>query len=214
MIMIKKSPAAAFHGRRFRYFPTAITLFALMLLAGCAQPPTRLSPAPLAVTQAEREAGLSSVAAWSFEGRLAISQAGQGGNARVQWHQQGQDFDIRLSAPITGQSWRLRRQDGLATLDGMEGGARQGDDAERLLLEATGWQIPVGAMASWVRGARAAGPSDLSYDPSGLPATLVQDGWAVEFRGWTASAMPLPQKLFARKAQASVRLVIERWGAE
>ena len=214
MIMIKKSPAAASVGRPIFHYPTVLALFALLSVAGCAQQVTRPSPAPAAVTQAEREASLSRMGAWFFDGRLAISQAGQGGNARVQWHQQGEDFDIRLSAPITGQSWRLRRQDGHATLEGMEGGARQGDDAERLLLEATGWQIPVGAMASWVRGARAASPSDLSYDPVGLPATLVQDGWAVEFRGWTADAVPLPQKIYARKAQASVRLVVERWGAE
>lgn len=214
MIMIKKSSIAASVERPIFHYSMVMALFALLSVAGCAQRPARPSPAPATLTQAEREAGLSRVAAWSFEGRLAISQAGQGGNARVQWHQQGQDFDIRLSAPITGQGWRLRRQGGHATLEGMEGGARQGDDAERLLLEATGWQIPVGAMASWVRGARAVGPSDLSYDPGGLPATLVQDGWAVEFRGWTADALPLPQKIFVRKAQASVRLVVERWGAE
>lgn len=214
MIMIKKTPTQASIARPFRLVPGLLLLSALLAAAGCAPQPVRPSLAPTTLTQAERESGLARVAAWSFDGRLAISQAGQGGNARVQWRQQGQDFDIRLSAPITGQSWRLRRQDGHATLEGMEGGVRQGEDAERLLLEATGWQIPVGAMSAWVRGTRAEGPSDLSFDPAGLPATLVQDGWAVEFHGWTADAMPLPQKIFARKAQASVRLVVERWNAE
>lgn len=214
MIMIKKTRPSSLDAWPSRRIFLLAALFLLSLLAGCAQRPIRLLPASTTLTQAEREARLASIDGWSFEGRLAISQAGQGGNARVQWRQQGRDFDIRLSAPITGQGWRLRSQEGKAILDGMDGGARQGDDVERLLLEATGWQIPLGAMAAWVRGARAPGSAEITLDPAGLPATLAQDGWAVEFHGWTADALPLPQKIYARKGQASVRLVVERWNAE
>lgn len=214
MIMIKKTTVQARVARTFSQIAAFPVIVALLLVAGCAQQPVRPTPVTSTASQDEREAGLSKIDAWSFDGRLAISQAGQGGNARVQWRQQGEDFDIRLSAPITGQSWHLRRQQGQATLEGMEGGPRQGEDAERLLLDATGWQIPLAAMTDWVRGARADGPSELSLDAHGLPAALVQGGWTVEFHGWTPDDPALPEKIFARKAQASVRLVVERWNAQ
>jgi outer membrane lipoprotein LolB len=99
------------------------------------------------------------------------------------------------------------------TLEGLEGGARTGTDAEALLQEATGWRIPVGAMAAWARGARASGTaSELGVDALARPALLQQDGWTIEYRAWFEGAPPLPQKVFARQGEASVRLVVDAWG--
>lgn len=183
-----------------------------LLLAACAPTPVRPRVQGDETVQAARESALATQSAWSFTGRLAISTAGNAGNARIDWKQDGADFDIRLSAPITGQGWRLRQAGGVVSLDGLEGGLRQGTDAEAMLQEATGWRIPLSAMASWVRGARSTGAADLEFDPSGLPATLRQAGWAVEYRGWTDASTPLPVRVFATRPDASVRLVIERWG--
>ena len=180
-------------------------------LAGCAPAPSRPHIVGDESVQAAREAALATQPAWSFSGRLAVSSNGNAGNARIDWSQRGADYDIRLSAPITRQSWRLRKDGELVTLEGLEGGTRQGTDAEAMLREATGWRIPVPALASWVRGARAPGTADLDFDPAGLPAVLSQGGWAVEYRGWTAASPPLPNRVFARAGEASVRLVVEHW---
>ncbi len=161
--------------------------------------------------QALREAQLARYPAWSFTGRLAVNQGNDGGNARIEWRQDGEDFDIRLSAPITRQSWRLRQVAGKISLEGMSGGLREGADAEALLMEATGWRIPLAAMAAWVRGVRASGPADLGFDGFGLPSTIRQAGWAVEYRGWSTQEPPLPTKVFARQGDASVKLVVDRW---
>ncbi|OGT57823.1 MAG: outer membrane lipoprotein LolB [Gammaproteobacteria bacterium RIFCSPHIGHO2_12_FULL_63_22] len=194
--------------------PAGIGLVAVvlcLLLAACAPTPVRPRVQGDETLQATRESALALQPAWSFSGRLAISTAGNAGNARIEWKQDGTDYDIRLSAPITGQGWRLRQTGGAVSLEGLEGGTRQGTDAEAMLQQATGWRIPLSAMASWVRGARSPGASDLDFDSSGLPATLRQAGWAVEYRGWTDAATPLPLRVFASQPDASVRLVIERW---
>lgn len=181
------------------------------LLPGCAPVTPRPAVVGNEATQAAREAELASQPNWSFSGRLAVSQGGDGGNARVEWRQYGPDFDIQLSAPVTRQSWRLRQTAGRVRLDGLQGGTREGSNAEAMLQEATGWRIPLTAMAAWVRGVRAAGPSDMSFDSYGLPATIRQQGWSVEYRGWQADVPALPQKVFARQGGATVRLVVERW---
>ena len=184
----------------------------LCLLAACAPTPVRPWVHGDEALQSARESVLAAQPAWSFAGRLAISTAGNAGNARIEWKQDGADYDIRLSAPITGQGWRLRQAGAAVSLEGLEGGTRSGSDGELMLHEATGWRIPISAMASWVRGARSPGASDLDFDPSGLPSTLRQAGWAVEYRAWTNAVMPLPTRVFVTQPDASVRLVIERWG--
>src|SRR5690606_41495821 len=57
-----------------------------------------------------------------------------------------------LAAPVTRQSWRLSVDAGGARLEGMEGGTRTGPDGQQLLLEATGLDVPVGALGAWLRG--------------------------------------------------------------
>ena len=185
---------------------------ALLALAACAPVPPRPSASADEAAQQAREAALAAQPDWSFRGRVAIRQGEQGGNAGIRWRQQGDDFDIELSAPITRQGWRLVSRGGQVTLAGLEGGEQHGTDAERLLLEATGWRIPIAAMAAWARGARGTGgEAEFSSDPQGRPATLLQEGWHVEYRGWFAGQPPLPQKVFARQGEASVRLVVEAW---
>lgn len=214
MILLKISAIEVAPGHRPSHraapFGAAI-LWAMLIVTACAPVPTRSPAVGDEALQAAREIELAKDSSWSLVGRLAISQGNNGGNARIEWQQAGADFDIRLSAPITGQSWRLRKTGGKATLEGLDGGIREGADAESLFLEATGWPIPLTSMSDWVRGARAVGASELSFNPHGLPATLAQNGWSVEFKGWSAGTPALPEKIFARKADASVRLVIERW---
>jgi outer membrane lipoprotein LolB len=193
-------------------FVRAPALLACMLLAACAPVATRPGPQFDQADWAAREAGLSTD--WDLRGRVALSQGDAAGNAGIRWQQRGADFDIQLSAPITHQNWRLYSRGGIARLEGLEGGVREGSDAEALLLEATGWRLPVAAMSDWVRGNRgvgAAASDTVTWDSQGRLATLQRDGLTIEFREWFDGPDPLPRKVYARRDGASVRLVIEAW---
>jgi outer membrane lipoprotein LolB len=207
----RNNPVRTGSGRQIPPPARSALVLLLVLLSACAPVPPRPQLPGDDATQSARETILGARPSWSFTGRMALSQGGNGGSARIVWVQDGADFDIRLSAPITRQSWRLRQYQGKVSLEGLDGGLRQGVDAEALLLEASGWRIPVKAMAAWVRGMRAPGAAQLSFDPQGLPATLAQDGWAVEYRAWFPLTPALPAKVFARQGQASVRLIVETW---
>jgi outer membrane lipoprotein LolB len=197
---------------------TTIFLVAIGLLGGCAQAPVRPQPvvdaAASEAAQVARESALAAQPRWGFVGRLAVSTDGRGGSGRIEWKQDGDDFDVRLSAPVTRQGWRLVRTQGVVRLEGLEGGTREGSDAEALLYEATGWRLPVAAMAAWVRGARGAGsPATVESDAQGLPRRIGQSGWQVEYPAWTADSPPLPTRVDATQGQARVRLAIESWSA-
>jgi len=196
--------------------------FALvLLLAGCAGQPVREAP-PVAAdaawqTQAAREAALVEDADWSLAGRVALANGDRGGSGRLEWRQAGEQAVVSLAAPITRQSWRLSAGPGGATLEGLEGGTRQGPDATALLLASTGWQIPVAALPHWLRGARAPalGEATLAFGPDGRLARMEQGGWTVEFTHWGlpdgAPGVALPHRLEASRGDARVRLVVDAW---
>ncbi|KFL37151.1 lipoprotein insertase outer membrane protein LolB [Arenimonas donghaensis] len=184
----------------------------VVAVAACAPAPVRTRvDAGLLAAQAAHEAALLAQPDWQLQGRLAVSAAGEGGSGRIDWVQHGEDFDIRLSAPVTRASWRLQGGPGQARLEGLDGGPLAGSDARELLAQATGWDIPVQALAYWVRGSRAPGPAQIEFGPEGRPALIVQQGWTVEYRDWTTDAAPRPRRVFARRDEASVRLAVDAW---
>lgn len=183
----------------------------LATLVACAPAPLRTDNQTLLARQAAREAVLAKVTDWSFAGRIAVSQGNDGGSGRIEWRQHGDDFDIRLSAPISRQTWRLSKSGAQVLLEGLPGGPREGGDAEALLSEATGWRIPIADMVAWVRGARAGDAAGLEFAPDGMPATLKQSGWTVSYRDWNKGDPALPTKVFAETNGARVRLAVEQW---
>ena len=196
----------------------------IALLGGCATAP-RSAPAP-ALSEAAiaeriqaRQAWLAQAAAWSFSGRAAIRSAGQGGNGRIEWEQQGDGrYRIALSAPVTRQSWQLSGDlaSGAGRLEGLDGGPRESGSAETLLREATGWRIPVALLGDWVRGApSASAPVEaLARDGEGRPSVLRQAGWTVRYDEWRpgpAGQPDLPVRIEAESGDARVRLAIDDW---
>jgi len=192
----------------------------VLLLSACASlrapPPSTdgVLAAAAYTAQSAREAELASQTSWRLVGRVAFANAGQSASARIDWAQRGDAFLIELTAPVTGRSWRLEGDAGTAVLSGLDDGSRQGPDAEQLLLDATGWRLPVAQMPRWVRGSRGAGPAQaLLMGPDGLPESFAQQGWQLRFPDWLPGAPPLPRRVFATSGEASVRLVVSRWDA-
>ncbi len=202
----------------------AVALVAALSLAGCATTaPTRAS-APLSVeAQAERQRQrgewLSLYETWSFSGRAAISRGHKGGSGRIEWEQLDQRrYSVALSAPVTRQSWRLTGDlhSEAGRIEGLEGGPRDGEFAEDLLLQATGWEVPLQQLGSWVRGASAPDypVESVEYDDQGRPSVLRQAGWIVRYTAWRpgpAGQPDLPARIEAEAGDARVKLQIDDW---
>jgi len=165
--------------------------------------------------QTERELVLQKQGAWSFRGRIAISDGQQAGTVKMRWQQRGEQFDIEISLPITNQKYRLRTVNNKVRLEGFGLVMLEGDSAEAVLQDATGWRIPFRDMQQWLRGMRTNSATRIEFAPNGLPAQFRENGWLVDYRGWDAAALPMPTKVFASSSDkgknASVRLQIETW---
>ncbi|HET7563329.1 MAG TPA: lipoprotein insertase outer membrane protein LolB [Rhodanobacteraceae bacterium] len=187
-----------------------------LLLAACA--PVRVHQPGTAgqlAAQAAREKQLDAQRDWSLHARFAASDGQHGGSGSLDWTQRGDQYEFTLRAPITGKSVRLDGGPDGAVLAGLDGGPLAGADASSVLNEAFGWRVPVADLAYWVRGLRALGTvATLTFGADGLPATLDQDGWHVEYRDWYADRKPpLPRKVYASRQPYTVRVLIQTWNA-
>lgn len=204
---------------RYRRAGQLLAASALIALLGACAPGGVKQPPPGSVVpaadapqrEAARAARVRAQADWSLSGRIAVSNAGKGGSGRIEWSQRGDRYQVALSAPVTRQSWRLSGGADGARLEGLEGGPREGPDADQLLLETTGWDIPVAALSEWLRGLPAASmaPAKTAPGADGRPLSIEQGGWNIAYQ-WPASG-DLPLRLDARRGQARVRLIVDQW---
>ena len=208
----------------------ALWVLAVMWLAGCASVPTAVPAAAAGdiagfeAAQRQREdalglaGGQCGAPSWAMAGRVALSNGKDGGSGRIEWMQADGGAGVTLSAPVTRQSWTLHVSTAGAVLEGVAGGPLTAPDPEVLLREVTGWQIPVGALGCWMRGARAGaavGEASVAYAADGKPLRIEQGGWRIDFDAWGEDAgLPVPTRINAQRGQDRVRLVVDRWGTE
>ena len=149
-----------------------------------------------------------------------------GAHAQTLWGK----FARRVHVPTRLERWatpdddfvelhRLDAAEGaprLVMLHGLEGGVRSGPDAAQLLYQATGWPIPVAAMAAWLQGLPSTPEATQEFGADGRLRRLVADGWTVEYQEWQAADADWPQmprRLQASREGARVRLAIDGWEA-
>lgn len=190
-------------------------VFALLaMLTACAVQPPQVSEAPRSAWLAHR-ATLESLDRWQAQGRVAVRVGQEGWNASFDWSQLGDDYRIRLRGPfgqgaveLSGHPQRgvwLRRADAPP---------RFALDPESLLLEETGWQLPVAGLADWLRGLPVeTGPEpDLVWDEQGRLAALQQDGWQIDYRRYqTIGGQQLPDRLQLARDALRVKVVVDEW---
>lgn len=186
----------------------------LLALSACATAPSPPlnTPESLQLWQ-DRERTLAHVTHWRSEGRLALSNGGDGLNADYTWAQFGDVYNIALRGPfgagavtILGSPWgvAVRHSDAELLL---------GYDAQSLLHQHFGWTLPVDAVEHWVVGRPdPATTYEIDVDPSGRVVRLRQAEWTVEFKSYVAVGdLELPSKVFARNRNLGLRMVVDRW---
>lgn len=192
-----------------------IIAIGLLALAACQPVVKPSSDAADLQRQIERERVLQNQNNWGFRGRVAISDGNQAGSVKMFWRQEGSTFDIEISLPISNQKYRLRNGEGRVRLESPGLVTVEGDSAEEVLMQATGWRIPFNDMQLWLRGMRSDRSTAIVFGPAGLPARFRENGWLVDYRAWDAAALPMPSRVFASTGNgavnASVRLQIESW---
>jgi len=206
-----------------------VFLALIVVMAGC-KITKKTSPLPpqAAIFPAEEilkhKQAIQAQPNWSFQGRVAFKQGNDGGSARIEWLQRGDNLYVDLSAPISRKSVRISAIDGQPMcIEGLEPRPLCGDQAQAKLSQAIGEMPSFFMLKDWVRGLPVPAdtmvelgfqPAVTNYDDEGKLASLSQQGWQIDYQTWhpAAAAQPsLPKRLQALKEDIRLRLVIDRW---
>ena len=196
--------------------PALFLLFALAL----AQAPGCSSVRPLDTEQAarlplyeERAARLGQRESWSLEGRLAVSDEDDAGSGFLSWQQQPGGSRMDFHGALGRGAWRLLADTNGAELEFADGRRYRAESIDELVRAQVGWQVPVEALAWWVRGLAAPGKlQQRVLDEEGRLSLLQQGGWHIEFgRYGMADGEAMPARVIARQQDRSVKLAIRKW---
>lgn len=200
---------------------TLTFLLALTTLAGCTR--IQLAPLPEGMTDqppenwSERTRQVTNFDHWVLSGKMAVRQPTDSGTALInRWQQYGNEYQLSLSSSFLGMgSTRIQGAPGFIELTLSNGDVYQSSNPERLISQATGWQLPVQSLVWWMRGLPAPEtPHRLLFDQKNRLAILEQDGWEIRYDRWQTfvDGLPeLPARITAIKDDKRVRVVIASW---
>lgn len=150
---------------------------------------------------------------WSLTGKLAISNAKDGGSGRFNWHNGPDSIRMDFHGALGRGAWRLEADGNGALLELADGSSHQAASVDQLVRDQLGWEIPVDSLSWWVRGMMAPGqPQERQFDERGNLVRLLQDGWSIEFGKYrSVGHVELPVRVTAEQADWKVKLVVRGW---
>lgn len=187
---------------------------ALLLSAACAHAPPTTSQAP-----PQWDATVARLAAyrqWEIRGRAGIRVDNDGGPLSLHWLRNAHGDRIEFAATIGKGLFQLQTGAAGATARDDKGRVYRAADAQTLLAQLTGWQIPINGLQYWVRGIPTPEPIVAAqWNEAGRLQRLDQDGWEVHYSEYVEqNGEQLPRKLRLIRGGTPVidiKLIIEQW---
>lgn len=190
-----------------------ISLF--ILLAGCAgqKPQEALHGQGDPAQWQAHKSQIAQLDGWQISGKVGIRSAQESGSATLFWLQRQSYSDIRLSGPLGQGASRLTGRPGAIVLDIANQGRFEAASPEALLEERLGWRLPVSNLLWWIRGLPEPDRrSQVTLDADSRLARLQQDGWQVDYLGYTEhDGYALPARIKLQGHDLTVTLVIKEW---
>ena len=181
-------------------------LVACSLLAACQSAP--LIQADLPAREVMRDFAIEARFSLKVE---RVGEPVQSGSGRLSWsHRNGADT-VLLASPLGAGFAELEITPGLARLRNGQGEVFENADADRLVLQVTGYALPVARLAAWLLG-RVGDDGTLLRDDFARPLRLREAGWQIDYAYADESPQALPYRLnIQRASEVGLTLRIEEW---
>ena len=206
--------------RRLGAFAPWLGMALVIVLAGCAAPPLRPTPAvdPVAAAWAARVDALTPRTHFGLRGRIAVQRGAEGAQAQLHWTQATENWDLRLVAPLGQGTVRLQGTPGRVVLSTPDGAQYTASDVDALMRTHLKWSLPVAGARYWILGLPVPGHpvEQLSLDAEGRLRDLAQDGWRISVLEYQNApvepgGLVLPRRLFLLGHDAQLRIAITTW---
>ena len=184
-----------------------LPLLCCTLLAACVS--TRRVPPPAEATWEQRVLALQRLDSWTLDGRAAVAVGTQGWQATLNWRQNRDSAEVRLSGPLGIGAMVIRRTPAGISLND----APPGEAVLAQLQERLGFEPPLDQLRFWLLGVP--DPSagfDLTRNGQDRASQLKQRGWTIDYdRYMPADGDMLPAHLVVSREGVRVRIAVDRW---
>ena len=190
-----------------------LIILIIMVFPGCAtRPPVDRGIQYASWTRHQDK--LSKLTVWEATGRISVRMEKEAWSASLQWHQDRQEYFLRLIAPLGRGSYEITGNEEVVFLRTGRDEVLQASTPETLMEDNFGWHVPLTGLIYWIRGLPAPGPKTdtLLLDEQGRIRDLAQSGWRVNFSSYSdTGGYDLPGKISLNNEKLKVRLVIKNW---
>lgn len=195
-----------------RFLPFFFPLLAFVFVAACTPPPRPGLPG--SVLWESRRDKLEQIEHWRLRARIGVVTGTQSGSADLQWEQRAKTFTLRVTGAFGRGLIAIEGDTGSVSMQAGKGEKLSAASAEELILQQTGWLIPVNGLRDWVLGLPSGlyADEDYSLDEAGRIRRLQGGGWEVEYlRYGTYEGYELPERLRMQNEQVKIKLAVIDW---
>ncbi|NQY27317.1 MAG: outer membrane lipoprotein LolB [Piscirickettsiaceae bacterium] len=164
--------------------------------------------------QQTRQLELQQLKQWQIKGRTVITQDKEGWNVGLIWQEYNDHYQIQLKGPFSQGGVTLNGNAEKATLIMNDGKTITSNDPEKLIYDVLKVQLPIYALRDWVRGIPHSNHeiTSIDYDEKGRITQLIQQGWEINYLRYIPfKKLSMPAKIFIKRPNQSLRLIITRW---
>jgi len=206
----------------YHFFSRVAFFSAILLLASCAslhQPPIEKEqelldkiPANWASEQLQRK----NISQWEVRGRIGIQSEYNGGSLDIIWKQAGDDFSMRLIAPLGAGTYLIQGDKTFAEIRYPDGKKKMIDSIDGIFALTFDIDLPASALIDWVRGipASALTLETIDWNEQGLMMYAEQSGWNINISKYAGDKMAMPHAIYLSRddnAELDIRLLLRRW---
>lgn len=197
-----------------------VVVLICLIIASCAtvKPPIttaekiQLEPVNWLLEQKKRQ----QIDNWEVRGRLGVQTKTTGGSMDIIWKNAGQDYSIRLIAPLGAGSYHIQGSSEFAKIRFPDGRIDRVSNLDHVFSSIFDIELPISAVKDWMQGlpSEALTVEKISWNEQGLLDNIQQSGWNVEMNRYTGGKVLMPHAIYLSHdddSELAVRLILRRW---
>ncbi|WP_161569580.1 lipoprotein insertase outer membrane protein LolB [Veronia nyctiphanis] len=187
-----------------------ITCFILFFLSACSSVPK--TPDISWETQQQKLKALTEFEARGVVGFISLNQRI---SAKFIWEQNGENVKLRLYKDLAGTLMTLKSANDVTEVTDKDGNIYQGTDAESLMKELTGIDLPVSNLPGWLKGLPGK-MEDYELDDKARVGSITSSdssaNWSLSYLMYTMeNTVALPARINMNNGKQRVKIQIKDW---
>ncbi len=165
------------------------------------------------VLHAKHMAAIEKIQGFSIKGRIAVTSDQKNASARLAWEHSASKDNVDVYSPLGAKVANIIKTSELVTFTDNKQ-TLTAADTETLTQDTLGFSLPLSGLSYWALGK----PSNqsianaMTWDIDGKTKTLVQDGWNIEYNGYSNQDIySLPRKVILNNDIITIKLIIDEW---